>query len=463
MMINESPTLNKRFIDDLYLFYRYFVARVKYKNKSVPAKHIKELSRHLMALKLGVLDKHLAVSMPPRHSKSSMITLAYPLWLIFQDPDLNILIISNTKELAEKFGIDIRELITKFGSYFNVYLSDVKHSSTHLMFCDKNGKLYNGSIRLTGASGSITGQDADYLIVDDPYKGEEDEFTPTALQKKIDWFLRIVIQRLEPHTKLLILHTRWHSRDLIGYIQDNLKEDFKFITYPAILKDNTPLWPEQYTIEELYNKLKTVKERLFSAIWQQKPLDETSDFFDIDLLKYESLQSDEEIVHKIRIWDIQSSDSLKADFTVGSLLVRTNKDRIGVTDVIRGQFGNDTKKKIQDTAKTDGYDVIILIETGVAAAGDHLYQEWKQQLRGYRVHRAKAIKSKPDRATPLKNSILDSEFFLDLNDKKVIEAINNEMKAFPDGVHDDIVDTFAYGVIKLRRRTVLKPRRRRRR
>lgn len=462
MMIHESPTLDHRFLDDLYLFYRYYVARVKYKTKSVPAHHIKELSRHLMALKLGVLDKHLAVSMPPRHSKSSMITLAFPLWLIFENHDLNILIVSNTKELAEKFGIDLRELITQFGPQFDVYLSDVKHSSTHLKFCDKDGNLYNGSIRLTGASGSITGQDADWLIIDDPYKGEEDEFTPTALQKKIDWFNRVIEQRLEPHTKLLILHTRWHSRDIIGYLQEEQPDDYKFITYKAISNDNKPLWPEKYTLEDYLKKLRKVKERLFSAIWQQEPLDETSDFFDIDLLKYESLQPGEEITQKVRIWDIQSSDSLNADYTVGSLLVRTNQGRIGVTDIIRGQFGNDTKKTIQDTAKRDGYSVIILIETGVAAAGDHLYKEWKDQLQGYRVHRAKAIKSKPDRATSLKNCILDSEFFLDLNDKKIIEAVNREMKSFPDGVHDDIVDTFAYGVIKLRRRTVLKPRRRRR-
>lgn len=467
-MMNHE-TLDPRFLNDLYLFYQYYVANTKYGSKRKPAKHIKELSRHLMALKLGKLDKHLAVSMPPRHSKSSMITLAFPLWLIFQDPNLNILVVSNTKDLAEKFGIDLRELIKRFGPQFNVYLSDVKHSSTHLKFCDKDGNLYNGSIRLTGASGSITGQDADYLIVDDPYKGEEDEFTPTALQKKIDWFLRIIIQRLEPHTKLLVLHTRWHSLDLIGYIKKNLKKDFKFITFPAILEDGTPLWPEQYTIEELQKKLKTVKERLFSAIWQQKPLDETSDFFDIDSLQYESLQPGEKIVQTIRSWDTSKGKTIKADYTVGALMVRTNLGRIGVTDIVRGQFGlktmedfKSTKDAILKTAERDGYGVIILIETGVAGAGDLLFDEWKMQLEGFRVRRSDAINSKPDRATPLKNGILDKLFFLDLHDKKIIEAVNQELKAFPDGVHDDIVDALAYGYIFLKKgRTVLKPRKRR--
>jgi phage terminase large subunit-like protein len=455
--MNKEGGLDPRFLDDLYLFYRYFVARVHFGEKSKPARHIKELSRHLMAMKLGKLNKHLAVSMPPRHSKSSMITIAYPLWRIFQNADLNILVVSNTKELAEKFGIELRELITRFGSYFNVYMSDVKHSSTHLKFCDRDGKLYNGSIRLTGSSGSVTGQDADDLIVDDPYKGEEDEFTPSALMKKINWFKRIIIQRIEPHTRLLILHTRWHSLDLIGYIQKNLKKLFKFVKFPAIKEDGTPLWPEQYSLEELREKLKTVGERLFSAIWQQKPLDETANFFDVDRLIYGGLKPGEEVEQTVRTWDISKGATIHADYTVGALMIRTNQGRIGVTHLVRGQFGNGTKQMILDTAKKDGYNTKILIETGVAAAGSLLYDEWKKQLTGYRTHQSKPINDKPDRATPLKNGVLDNKFFLDLHDSEIVEAVNGEFKSFPDGMNDDIIDAMAYGYIylhKKRRATV---------
>jgi len=449
--VKRGSTLDSRFLNDLYLFYRYFVAEHQFGGNSKPAGHIKELSRHLMALKLGLLDKHLCVSMPPRHSKSTMITLAYPLWLLFQDPDLDILIVSNTKELAEKFGLDIRELIQTHGAYFNIYLSDVKHSSSHLKFCTKDGRLYRGSIRLTGASGSITGQDADYIIVDDPYKGEEDELTPTALQKKVNWFLRIIIQRLEPQTRLLVLHTRWHSHDLSGYLEDKLSHDYKFITFPAILPDDTPLWPEQYTLAELENKRSTMGDRLFSSIYQQKPLDETSDFFDLDKIKYEGLQPGEEITQTVRSWDISKGDTLHSDATAGALMALTNKGRIGITGLVHGRFSNETKQTLINTATQDTINTPILIETGVAAAGDLLFTEWRQQLTGHRVYRSKAIKSKPDRATPLKNGILDGLFFIDLPPEQV-ELINSELRSFPDGVHDDIIDATAYGYIYLQKR-----------
>ncbi len=438
--------LDPRFLNDLYLFYQFFVANEKFGKDRKPAKHIRKLCRYLMKLKLGLLDKHLCVSMPPRHSKSSAITIAYPLWIIFQNPNLNILIISNTSTLAERFGLELREFVKTWGPYFDVYLADEKQSSTWLMFCDKDKKLYNGSIRLTGAKGGITGFDADYLIIDDPYKGEEEEFTPTALQKKIDWYLTVVDQRIEPKTKFLILHTRWHSHDLIGYFKDNLADDFIFIEFPAIKEDGAPLWPEQYNIEELEKRKDKIGERLFSSQYQQKPLDETSDFFDIDKLQYiDELDNNEEIIDWIRVWDIQSSESIKSDYTAGSLIVLTNHDRIGCTDIVYGQFAGGTKQKILNTAMKDGYNVKILIETGVAAAGDLLFKEWEKQLEGYRVYRAQAIKSKPDRATPLKNGILDRNFFLMLNDKKLKDKVNRELQAFPEGQHDDIVDTFAYG------------------
>ena len=443
-MIND---LDPRFLDDLYLFYRLFIVK-KFSKQNLRADHIRVLARELMAMHLGLLDKHLAVSMPPRHTKSSMVTIAYPLWLILQNPDLNILIINNTATLSEKFGIALRDCIQEYGAMFNVFLSDVKHSNSHLMFSDKKGKLYNGSIRLTGASGSITGQDADYIIIDDPYKGEEAEFTPTALQKKIDWFNRIVEQRIEPDTKLIILHTRWHSNDLIGYLEREQNDDYKFITFPAIKEDGTPLWPERYTIQELEKKIAKVKERLFSAIWQQKPLDETSDFFDITRLIYGPVLPYETITETIRSWDIAEGASLKADYTVGAKMVLTNTSRIGVTDLVRGQFGDDNKKTILETAERDGLNTSILMETGVGNA-NLLFSEWKSQLKGYRVIKSEPVKSKVDRATPLKHGVLDDNFFINITDNRLAEVINQEFMSFPEGAHDDIIDALAYGYIYL--------------
>lgn len=381
---------------------------------------------------------------PTHNSKSSMVTLAYPLWLIFQNPHLNILIVSNEASLAETFGIKLREYIKKYGAYFGVHLSESKHSSTHLMFEDKKGLA--GSIKLVGANGSITGRDADYIIIDDPYKGFED-ITPTLLQKRIDWFDTIIEQRIESHTKLVILHTRWHSNDLQGYFKKNRSEDYHFISFPAIKENGEQLWPEKYTIEKLEKKRENIGERLFQSIFQQKPIDDSSNFFDLN--KFHWCAPPEELtpIQMCRGWDVASSDPGKNDFTAGVPMYLLNDNKsILITDFVHGQFGKDTSQEIKNQIILDGHDNISIIETGVAAAGALLYDNWEQQLPGYFLERAIPVpnNSKADRATPLKDHIYDGHVYVDIQDNKLRKTFQDEFRAFPNGEHDDIVDAAAH-------------------
>ena len=381
---------------------------------------------------------------PTHNSKSSMVTLAYPLWLIFQNPHLNILIVSNEASLAETFGIKLREYIKKYGAYFGVHLSESKHSSTHLMFEDKKGLA--GSIKLVGANGSITGRDADYIIIDDPYKGFED-ITPTLLQKRIDWFDTIIEQRIESHTKLVILHTRWHSNDLQGYFKKNRSEDYHFISFPAIKENGEQLWPEKYTIEKLEKKRENIGERLFQSIFQQKPIDDSSNFFDLN--KFHWCAPPEELtpIQMCRGWDVASSNPGKNDFTAGVPIYLLNDYKsILITDFVHGQFGKDTSQEIKNQIILDGHDNISIIETGVAAAGALLYDNWEQQLPGYFLERAIPVpnNSKADRATPLKDHIYDGHVYVDIQDNKLRKTFQDEFRAFPNGEHDDIVDAAAH-------------------
>lgn len=431
------------FLNDLYLFYRYFVASDY--DDDVPAPHIRELAKHLTNLKLGVGKHRLAVSMPPRHSKSSMVTIAFPLWLIFQNPKQKILIVASPG-LAEVFGIRIREYVKQYGSYFNCYLSDIKSASTYLMFCDHDGELYSGNIRLTSPEGSITGQDVDILIVDDPYKGLPDELTPSGLQKKIDWANTILEQRIEPHTKYCILHTRWNSNDLIGYYKEKQSDDFTFVTYPALKNDGTPLWGERYTKAEILKKRKNIGERLFSSIYQQQPLDETSTFFNISKIHWTSPE-DLQIEKSVRAWDMASSDELQnnSDYTAGTLNHRVGEKIFYCNNLIHGRYGNDNYRKVKQVAVMDTPSVSVEIETGIAAAGKLLFHEWEQQLKGFNVERAEAIGSKVDRATPFKNAVEDGLVYIDLPEGSGRQALLDELKSFPNGKHDDIVDSLSHG------------------
>lgn len=440
-------------LTDLYEFYFNFVA-VTYKD-FVDAEHIEILADKLTEVYLDEIN-NLCIAMPPRHSKSSIVTLAFPLWLIFINPDSKILIVNAEASLSESFGIRLREFIKEYGAIFNVYLSDVKHSSTHIKFEDKEGHLYKGFIRLVGAEGSITGQDADYLILDDIYKGFSD-ITPTLLEKKIDWFKTMILQRKEEHTKLLILHTRWHSNDLQGYLKEKFPDKYNFLEFPAIKEDGTPLWKNRFSIGFLENQLKEMGERLFSSIYQQQPLDENGSFFNLDKIIWHEepfKPSEEYIEAKVRSWDLSYSDESKGiarDYTVGVPMYKLNKDTYIITDFVFGQFGEGLKDVLINTTKRDGTSFKVLIETGTSGgASEFLYKEYASYLGGYRTEQSKPVGSKSDRATPFKNAILDGKIHIAVMNDDLRAELIKQLKAFPLGsTHDDIVDAIAYGYSEL--------------
>lgn len=436
--------------EDLYFFYCKYIASDF--RETVDAPHIDILASSLTKLKNNEINR-LCVAMPPRHSKSSMITLAFPLWLLSKDKALNILVVNNSAGLSEKFGIQLREYVKRIGPEFNLYLSDVKHSSTYLMFTDSQGKLYQGSIRLVGSNGSITGQDADYIILDDIYSGFED-ITPSLLQKKIDWFKTIIEQRIEPHTKLVILHTRWHSEDLQGYLKEHYPDDYSFLEFPAIDKDGNPLWANRYTIDDYLKKQEAMGERQFQAIYQQKPLDMSSDFFHTDRLIFEDIFNDHPIA-KVRSWDIASSDDQlgdQRDYTAGVRMCKTPGDQYWIFDFIHGQYGNDVKHIIKDTARIDGPSYKILLEPGTSGgASKLLYNEYKSALTGYNTQQSEPKGTKADRATPFANLVYDGKVHVCINNNELRELFLSQLKSFPHGKHDDIVDACSYGILELQK------------
>ena len=452
---NLSETDLENMLLDLYEFYYNFVA-ITYSN-DVEAQHIQILADELTEIFLGYKN-NLCVAMPPRHSKTSVVTLAFPLWLIFQNPNLNILIVNAEASLSENFGIRLREYIKLYGAIFNVYLSDVKHSSTHIKFCDKNGVLYKGAIRLVGSNGSITGQDADYLILDDIYKGFSD-ITPTLLDKKIEWFKTMILQRKEPQTKLIILHTRWATNDLQGYLKENYSNDYNFISFPAIKEDGSPLWAERYSIEFLKQQLEEMGERLFSSIYQQKPLDETGSFFNLDNVNFHNEPFD--VANKrlmaCRSWDLAYSDESKGiqrDSSAGVLMYcTTDSDEYIIADIEHGQYGEYLKQHLKAVAEKDTPNIPILIESGtVGGASKFLYKEYRSYLKGYRTQQSEPIGAKVDRATPFRQAILDGKIHVCLTNDNIRGEFIKQLRSFPLGKHDDIVDACAYAFNWLKRR-----------
>lgn len=420
---------------------------------SIPAVHVKNISDTLIHVTLNDdYYNRLCVSQPPRTAKSSLITLSYPFWLILNNPDTNIVIVNNTQTLAENFGIRLRQLFIDYQSILelnNIRLSEKKHSNSFFMFETMDGQLYDGSIKLMGTGGTLTGQDVDILICDDLIKGFSD-VTPTLLDKKIEWFKSIILQRLEPHSKLIILGTRWASNDVIGYLQDNQPEDYKFINLTALNKDETDcIWNNRYNVKFFQDRRDEIGERLFQALYQQEPLDLTGTFFNLDQITFDEYPGYlTNSKGTVRSWDFAYSNEEKGevnDYTAGILMTRTVDDYYLVHDLVYGQFGDNLISTVKATAQRDKANTPILIETGTkGGASEFLFKEYKTKyLQGYRVQQSEPIGAKVDRAAPFRDAILDGRIIIDLPDQ-TREQVIRQLQSFPLHKRDDIIDALSY-------------------
>ena len=439
---------------------------------SIPAEHVHQVSDVLMNVTLNPkYYNRLCVSQPPRTAKSSLITLSYPFWLILNNPDTNIVIVNNTQTLAENFGIRLRQLFIDYAELLelkNIKLSDTKHSNSFFMFETLDGTLYDGSIKLMGTGGTLTGQDVDILICDDLIKGFSD-CTPTLLDKKIEWFKSIILQRLEPHSKLIILGTRWASNDVIGYLEENQPEDYKFIKLQAIREDNTCIWSNRYTVDFFKDRMKEIGERLFQALYQQKPLDETGDYFNIDHLQFiehNELQN-YVITSTVRSYDCAYSDETKGqvnDRTASILMSRTIDDYYIIRELAVGRYGERLFNIIKSTARIDTPNIPIVIETGTAGGSSQfLFDIYKKRLPGYNVQQSLPLTSKSDRAFGFQQALHNDRVLICLGDEARGELIE-EMRGFPFAKRDDIIDacSHAYNYLTQHTNTGVKTTNRRR-
>ena len=421
---------------------------------SIPAMHIKELSDALMDI---ILDDdevdRLCVSQPPRTAKTSLITLSFPFWLIVMNPKLDILIVNYNKTLAQDFGLELRQLFIdneEFLAERGIYLSNKEHAKTSFRFENSRGELL-GSIKLEGVGGTITGRNVDICICDDLIKGFSD-CTQTLLDKLYEWYKNILIPRLEPHSKLFMLGTRWHTQDVIGRLKEEKPDKYKFIELKALNDDGTCIWSNKYTPEFFEEKREDVGDRVFEAQYQGQPLDETGDFFNLDNIIFEESfdYNNPLITGRVRSWDFAYSDEdpiKDNDYTASCKMYRVQNDLYYVTNVTMERYGDDLLPVVKRTAKHDTANFKILMETGTkGGAAKELYNQYKKNFTGYMTEQSEPIGSKVDRAQALKQAILEGRIRFILNPEQR-ELLLEQLKGFPLAKHEDLIDALSYAII----------------
>lgn len=243
----------------------------------IGGRHHKVMAKKFEEIAEGKL-KRLIINMAPRHTKSEFASYLLPSWFLGKFPNKKIIQASNTAELAVGFGRKVRNLVgsEQYSEIFpNVSLrSDSKAAG-------RWSTNHGGEYFAIGVGGTMTGKGADLAIIDDPHSEQEARLAstnPEVFDSVFEWYTSGPRQRLQPNGAIVIVMTRWSTKDLTGKIIQSMierdGEQWEVIEFPAILPSGNPLWPEYWSIEELSALKDELPPSKWNAQYQQNPTSE---------------------------------------------------------------------------------------------------------------------------------------------------------------------------------------------
>ncbi len=425
--------------------FRAFVGRVK--RDFVFYEHCDLLADVLQRVANGEI-KRLLVQLPPRHSKSEMVSRLFSSYYLKKNPSHFVGISSYSAELSYTLSRASRENYLESGGTVKDDVASVKHWETP----------QGGGVWSAGVGGSITGKGFHLGIIDDPIKNAEEAASDLIREKQREWYSSTFYTRAEPNAAIIIIQTRWHEDDLTGFLLSeetgDTPEGWHIVCLPA-LSDELPLFPSSCEIVEDFRethglalcperydeiKLNQIKSRIgsyhFDSLYQQSPTSKQGLFFDVS--KLEIVNAAPVLASRWRGWDKAATEG-DGDFTAGVRLAKTPDGIIYIEDVVRGQFGTSRRDAtIRHTAELDEKSVKIIGEQEPGSGGKESAESFIRLLSGFSVRTERATGSKELRADPFSSQLNAGNVKLVRGEWN--KAFIDELRTFPKGKHDDQID-----------------------
>lgn len=396
---------------------------------------------------------------PPRHGKSELLSRLFSAYYLSLYGDRWVGINSYAAELAYSLSRNSRDNFTSSGHLMRESAQAVKHWET----------LGGGGLWSAGVGGPITGKGFHLGIIDDAIKNAEQALSETVRQSHQEWYPSTFYTREEPQGAIVLQATRWNELDLPGWLlsqeYEEEPEHWHIVSLEAIKeaeliqippsctlepderKVGEALCPERYPLEKLRKIEKRIGSYYWNALYRQRPTPREGGMFKLSELPIVSACPTEG--RRVRYWDLGGSDSTKADYTVGCLMVES-QGTFYIEDIERGQWTpKERNERIKTTAQADldAYGVIPTWIEKVPGLGVEVIDNIVRYLAGFKVHTEMAKADKTTRADPLASQC-------EAGNVKVVEgpwnaSFRNELTGFPHGAHDDQVDAASGAFSKL--------------
>jgi predicted phage terminase large subunit-like protein len=395
--------------------------------------------------------KRLITTVPPRHLKSIVFSVALPAFLLGQDPTKRIICVSYSNELASKHAIDFRAVVNS-AWYRRIFPRTVVSREKNTQF--ETMMTARGYRYATSLEGTLTGRGADLIVLDDPQKPDE-ALSEAHRNSAGQWFDNTLLTRLDSKSEgaIVMVMQRLHEDDLAGRLLEkggweHLKisaiadRDESFAIGPGPFhkrKAGSVIDDRRETMEDLERLRKSMGELFFSAQYQQEPLPLAGNLIKaIWLREYEVLPGsyDHNDVQVISI-DTAMKGTPSADFSVAtvwqtrgenSYLIDLWRERVDYPDLLRAVLQLREKYPA----------AIILIED--KGSGTSLIQELR--VKNYSVIAINPEGDKESRVARISNQFQALSVFFPKH-APWLSGVVAELLGFPNARYDDQVDSIS--------------------
>ncbi len=411
------------------------------------------IQEQLLRVRNGEIDR-LMLFVPPRHGKSQMTTVRFPMWWLEQDPSQRIMVGAYNATLACKFSRNMRKIAKG-----RIALSKERTA------VDDWETTQGGGVRAVGVGGGVTGHGANLILIDDPVKSREEANSAVYRERCYDWYTDDLFTRREPGCPIILIMTRWHTDDLAGRILAS--EDgpnWTVIRLPALAEANDPLGrlsgqalcPARYNEKELATIARVLRDG-FQALYQQRPTSDEGAIFKgawfheryVGLPKFKGVAT---------LWDTAMKAEQQNDETA-ALTVGIGEN--GYLYALRLAHGRWETPALADflAVNADFYHKMFgplyrgdFIES--TSSGQTLIKLLRKTRPDLALIPIVAERDKVSRAhgvTPLAQggSVVFPDTSVHITSRQWVEDLLAQLLAFPLTKHDDMVDVFVYALMWL--------------
>lgn len=206
-------------------------------------------------------EDQILVNTPPEHAKSTTLTVNYVVWRICQDPNVRILIISKTQDMAKKFLLSIKDRLAESETFIDLQQAFAplggfaegasSWSADKIYVAGRDSGEKDPTVQAQGIGGQIYGSRCDLAIMDDCV----DHTNHQQFESQITWIQNQVGSRVaDAGGRMLLVGTRMENVDLYSEIlkpqyYSEGRSPWTYLTQPAVLEfaedpdEWLTLWP----------------------------------------------------------------------------------------------------------------------------------------------------------------------------------------------------------------------------